>query len=86
MEGRDKELPTFRISLGALLVFLIRVCVPMHVRMHTRGQHTHTHTHTQLCNEKQHIFKLRNQSTVFSPQPLREERRETEFTATQKPS
>ena len=38
--------------------------------------HTHTHIHTQVCNEKQHIFKLQNQSTVFSPQPLREEGKE----------
>ena len=46
----------------------------VHAHVHA---HTHTHTHTQLCNKKQHIFKLQNQSTVFSPQPLREEGKET---------
>ena len=79
MEGQDKELPIFRISLGASLVFLIHVCVPMRVRVRMRARactHTHTHIHTQVCNEKQHIFKLQNQSTVFSPQPLREEGKE----------
>ena len=81
MEGRDKELPIFRISLGALLVFLIRVCVPMHVRMHTCGQHTHTHTHTHSFATKSNTYLncgTRVQFFLLSPSEKREGRRNSQ--------